>query len=283
MRKAYLFNYVFLLGVVVLFVNDHFLKWQYHNWWTGKLSDFVGLLIFPLFLAFLFPKFARWTALATGLFFIFWKLPVSGSFIEFYNQFALIPITRTIDYSDLLALSMLPVAHFTVCHIGESPLSLPQLKLNTYWIWIPASLVFMATSPPPRFYYTYATGDLRCYNCSTKIKMSSADILSRLQKMGHNPYVDTLLINHPDWHPRYGVDTMQSDRRGYFRIDQLVIEEDTITDFQFYLLPMGKNKTKVYLNGMNISEEIEDAMMEKKLRKHYRKLLKKYLDQQLEQ
>lgn len=37
-----------IAAVVVLLVNDHVLKWQLDNWWTGKLSDFAGLVFFPL-------------------------------------------------------------------------------------------------------------------------------------------------------------------------------------------------------------------------------------------
>jgi hypothetical protein len=42
-----LFNWIFLSGLILLALNDHLLKWQYSNWLTGKLSDFVGLLILP--------------------------------------------------------------------------------------------------------------------------------------------------------------------------------------------------------------------------------------------
>ncbi len=38
-----------VMAVIVLFVNDHFLKARFHNAVTGKLSDFAGLFFFPLF------------------------------------------------------------------------------------------------------------------------------------------------------------------------------------------------------------------------------------------
>ena len=41
---------VALLSIAVLIVNDHFLKAAYSNWITGKLSDFAGLVFFPLLL-----------------------------------------------------------------------------------------------------------------------------------------------------------------------------------------------------------------------------------------
>ena len=39
------------LGLVMLVVNDHYLKARFHNTLTGKLSDVGGLLFFPLLLA----------------------------------------------------------------------------------------------------------------------------------------------------------------------------------------------------------------------------------------
>jgi hypothetical protein len=41
---------VALLSIALLIVNDHFLKPMYANWITGKLSDFAGLVFFPLLL-----------------------------------------------------------------------------------------------------------------------------------------------------------------------------------------------------------------------------------------
>jgi hypothetical protein len=39
-----------LFAIGVLLVNDHVLKEAWGGWWTGKLSDFAGLLLFPLLL-----------------------------------------------------------------------------------------------------------------------------------------------------------------------------------------------------------------------------------------
>lgn len=37
-----------IAAVAVLLLNDHVLKWQLDNAWTGKLSDIAGLVFFPL-------------------------------------------------------------------------------------------------------------------------------------------------------------------------------------------------------------------------------------------
>lgn len=46
-----------LLAVWV--INDHVLKAAYGTWWTGKLSDLVGLIVFPLLVAAAVERFVR--------------------------------------------------------------------------------------------------------------------------------------------------------------------------------------------------------------------------------
>src|SRR3954462_10594003 len=108
-NKNLLLNPVFIIGLLLLTLNDHWLKMRYPGVLTGKLSDFAGMLIFPLFLAFLFPRQSgrpgHWVMpLLTGLWFIFWKSPASTPLIDWYNTWTPIAITRIVDYSDLLAL-----------------------------------------------------------------------------------------------------------------------------------------------------------------------------------
>lgn len=43
-----LFHPVVLISILVLIVNDHYLKFNHTSTLTGKLSDFVGLIFFPL-------------------------------------------------------------------------------------------------------------------------------------------------------------------------------------------------------------------------------------------
>ncbi len=50
-----------LFFVFILALNDHYLKYVWPGWITGKLSDFCGLFFFPLFLCALIYFFARFT------------------------------------------------------------------------------------------------------------------------------------------------------------------------------------------------------------------------------
>src|SRR5258705_7640999 len=131
-RNMYLlFNWIFIVGLLLLALNDHYFKWQFSNWLTGKISDFVGLLILPMFLLFLFPKLTKAVPVISGLLFIFWKLPVSENVISTYNQIAPIPMVRTVDYSDLTALTILPFSHLLIRRIEKFKIHmLARLSLN---------------------------------------------------------------------------------------------------------------------------------------------------------
>lgn len=48
--SAPFFHPISLVAVVLLVLNDHIWKYQFSSWLTGKLSDFVGLGFFPLFM-----------------------------------------------------------------------------------------------------------------------------------------------------------------------------------------------------------------------------------------
>jgi hypothetical protein len=40
-----------LVSLVLLVMNDHFLKWAYPSWITGKLSDVAGMILAPIVLS----------------------------------------------------------------------------------------------------------------------------------------------------------------------------------------------------------------------------------------
>lgn len=46
----YLRHPLILSALVLTFLNDHYLKYQFPNFITGKISDFTGIFYFPLFI-----------------------------------------------------------------------------------------------------------------------------------------------------------------------------------------------------------------------------------------
>lgn len=119
----------FIICLTLLLVNDFYLKTDYHNWFTGKLSDFCGLFVFASFWIALIPHRRRAIHLATALLFIYWKSPVSQPFIDAFSQ-NLYSIDRVVDVTDLMALSVLLITwyhkpnHYSKININPAPLAL---------------------------------------------------------------------------------------------------------------------------------------------------------------
>lgn len=101
---------MFLTSVFLLLINDLYLKYEYHNFFTGKLSDFAGLFAFPYFLSCFFSKRIKPIYIFSGILFIFWKSEYSQPFFDFAHSYG-IGIDRTVDYTDLVSLLILPVSY----------------------------------------------------------------------------------------------------------------------------------------------------------------------------
>lgn len=78
----------------------------------------------------------------TTLLFAFWKSDLSESFIKFWNDFTFLPVQRTVDYSDYLALTILPIAY----KFDKQWFDLKLIKLNPVLPIVFSSFAFMATS-----------------------------------------------------------------------------------------------------------------------------------------
>jgi hypothetical protein len=109
---------LFLVSLAILLINDHILKNLYPGFVTGKLSDFAGLFLFPVFLYILFEGFFRskkrliFMHILMGLVFIVWKLASVEILLAKINELTSIPMPgRVKDPSDLIALITLPLSY----------------------------------------------------------------------------------------------------------------------------------------------------------------------------
>lgn len=141
----------FLAGLGLLLANDFVLKPRFNNALTGKLSDFAGLFIFPLFWAALLPRLRVRIYALTALAFAFWKSPHSQPLIDAWNSLPLPDVGRTVDPTDLFALLALPVSHFygRAC---ARPSRLPRAA--AYPLALVALFAFTATSYSQRVAYS---------------------------------------------------------------------------------------------------------------------------------
>ena len=108
-RKFYLLaSPVYVSAVLLLLLNDFVLKRSYPGWLTGKLSAFAGLFAFSVFALILLPR--RLSIVSLALAFALWKTPFSEPLISWWDSMALWPAGRTVDYTDLFAITIIPLA-----------------------------------------------------------------------------------------------------------------------------------------------------------------------------
>ena len=141
-RFSILLSPGFVGGLGLLFLNDFFLKPTFHNWLTGKLSDFVGLFIFPLFFVALRPRLKLPVYLGTAVLFLLWKSPFAGPWIDLWNEYIGFTVGRVEDQTDLIALLALPVSYFYESHIPKVRISRSAACL----ICLLSAFAFTATS-----------------------------------------------------------------------------------------------------------------------------------------
>jgi len=151
-RLNYLLNVPFILGLLILLINDHILKDMYGNWLTGKLSDFAGLLILPLFLKCLSNLSARFCVWTSAGLFALWKSPLATPFIDSINSWHILSIGRVIDYSDLISFVMLPIAYHVMTHINKFSIRSNILGSNFgHFLFAISIFAFIATSDDDGF------------------------------------------------------------------------------------------------------------------------------------
>lgn len=150
-----------VLSLLVLVVNDHWLKHTHPGFLSGKLSDFAGLILLPLFLHALFELAFRrasprtsnralalslaltavifalpelWPAAETAYRYAFgalqWPFRIAASWLRGAPPAAFAPVNATADPTDLLALPML-FAAWRVARKAPALLVLPLALLFT--------------------------------------------------------------------------------------------------------------------------------------------------------
>lgn len=132
----------FIFGLTILLLNDFVLKVLFGNWLTGKLSDFSGLFVFALFWTALYPMQRKKIIMLIGVLFTFWKSPYSQTCIDSWNSLGLLTIYRTVDYTDLIALTVLPIAYF----FGTNIENVRTFKIKPVYPILVSAFAFMATS-----------------------------------------------------------------------------------------------------------------------------------------
>jgi hypothetical protein len=174
----------FIVALALLLLNDFLLKALYGNVLTGKISDFAGLFVFPLFWTCLLPKHKAKIFWFTFIFFIFWKSPFSQTFIGLWNANIPIQLHRTVDYTDLIALAILPLAYQFHSHRATVRL----FDVNPAVPLIVCAFAFVATS--------YRTAIP--LNSTYQFKLSKDTIISRIDALDSLSYGRELSFSKND-------------------------------------------------------------------------------------
>jgi len=266
-RKDLILNSYFVIGLIVLILNDFYLKYEYRNFVTGKLSDFAGLLIFPMFMVSIFPELRKSISIITGIGFVIWKLPLFTPVIDLINQLPFVSIYRVIDYSDYIALLILPLSHYLINYHKFRPIiKIEQVKQFSRFALLGISFfAFCATSVPRREMPqgTIFIGD------SYNIKLPKDSVIASIQRLGYN--CDFYKKDYPI--------------TSYYQTDNIIryyeksIVIDTIASVKYELEEIKPNKTKLTVINVTLSKDgnIQNWRTLKSLSKIYSSWLKENL------
>lgn len=166
----------FLIGLSLLLANDFLLKEQFHNGLTGKLSDFAGLFVFSLFWIAFFPRHKTFICVSTAVLFVFWKSAVSQFVIEGWNSLPFFAVQRTVDYSDLWALLIIPPSYF---YSNTSSRVLVPRKF-VYAVAVVSLLAFTATS------YSHSAS----FNNQYEFQISKEELIERMKRLPKNEMIN---------------------------------------------------------------------------------------------
>jgi hypothetical protein len=262
-----LFHPLFLLSLSLLLLNDFVFKYQFHNWLTGKLSDFAGLFVFVVFFTSLFPRWKTHIVLLIALIFCWWKSDLSESFIVFMNNELHIPANRVIDYSDLFALLILPFSLYLKPVQNKHTVLRKCLSCIIAFISFTA---FTATSLPRRLTDTNKV-QLDKY---VRTKKDEATIINSLEEHGLHPVKDTIYEKVWD---RYYLKSKDSngtmlpveslyagiykkiDYGTSYNIPKMYVAGDSITNLQFVISGQSLRKKEIWLHSFEHKSAISDS------------------------
>jgi hypothetical protein len=180
---------LFVIGLAILLTNDFILKPLFHNFLTGKISDFVGLFIFPYFISIFFIRQSKFIYFFTGFLFVIWKSPLSNSFIFWWNDNIFFQINRIIDFSDLFALIVLPFSYFYLTNASHF-----KTKIRYAFSFLIGSIAifsFCATSQPREEFKLQVNT-----NKQFTLPISKLDLFKQLSdRYGYSDTIDKNLID----------------------------------------------------------------------------------------
>lgn len=304
MKKAnasFLLHPVFLGSLLILILNDVYWKYEYHNWLTGKLSDFAGMIVLPVFLFAFSPRHKKSILIFSALFFIWWKSPLSEPLILFLNHHFSLPVHRVVDYSDLITLSVLPWVN--AAEPVQVRLNSPVQSCLTLLVGILAFVTLCSTSVPYRegLIYTYRENEVGFYENFTSPK-TEEQLVQGLRNRGLVVYKDSIrfyrLIDGKSlyyrvaspkdstifWSPvpqsKDSAIYLRRQNAPFYVIPFYVLEGDTLKHIELTIDPIQKKKSTIRISSFQTDEPEKYRDFYGKKRKPYKKHFEKLFSEQ---
>jgi hypothetical protein len=241
-----------LIGsLLVLIWNDAWGKYVYPGVLTGKLSDFAGLIVFPVFCRVLFPNLSKRMLLKTcAAFFIWWKLPLSQPLINLLNENFNWPVQRVVDYTDLFALVVLPVAAWI------QPKSIPLTPILSGCLrWILGFVTFFSlcsTSVYRQMFQAHPLLDDIYFGESFSIKQPAPALLQTLSEKGITYRMDSVMY-YPITNQNALYYKVQTQNDSGFVWQPVSSKKDSTLFLKwegrpFYLIPEYKTENRTFRN-----------------------------------
>lgn len=302
-NKFLLCNIIFILCLIILFLNDHFLKLQFHNWFTGKLSDIAGIILLPFLLTFLVPKLQQNSVYFTALFFILWKSPYSGKLIEIYNSVSPISIHRAVDYTDLFVMIFLVVPYYFIKN-QEQLLKFEIRKTSPVFILIPCLLILMSTSPPRYYHYNPNRGNISfSSNFVFLVEGKNKDeVISEFSKRNISVHKDTAYIINEHYYQllngkmieknlkseteiyKINQDSLKQEifktvaSSDNYIIDSLQFGDEKVKNVRFWMFdvtnPKKEVSAEIHLRYLTTDKNLSQGSVQRKLKRFYKEAIK---------
>jgi hypothetical protein len=292
---------LFIIALVCLLLNDLYWKYEYHNWLTGKLSDFTGLFVLSVFLSAFFCRHELLIYCGAALFFIWWKTPLSQPAIDLLNQSFSLTLHRTIDYTDYLAIPAIFAPHFLT--VPDHKFTLKR-KAAVYFISAVCLVAFCSTSMIRKFYIEPEMNSRINYDKVYPTSFGLEQIFDKLDSLGLDYKIDSfttvpvrlhggsLLIRSNDSAEKNMiVIEPRGDSSAYFRIDEepyiaiynLKVKEDVIPQINIEVKPFVRT-SDIYVKSIVLNEQQLDEYYKKrsKTKKKLRKLFEEGLIRKLQ-
>jgi hypothetical protein len=241
----------FIYALVLVLLNDFILKYSFPCWLTGKLSDFAGLFVFAVFWMAFFPKRKNMIVGATAILFTWWKSPLSQSLIEFWNRVMFYSIDRVIDYSDLMALLVLPLA-VKFCKSDN----VTRFQVSPNLMIALSFFVFCSTSAIEPKLYKYPNPQVYVFKC----EIDSSAVFEKALNMGD------FVKDSTDW-MRFKYKDNLFFYDNYYRSQQYRI--GIIGDSILLVKKIGEEYYEEYVNMKSNAGKVRFLDRIKKLKQYY--------------